>query len=272
MLYFRGPVLSHFDGRRWTAAAPGPGSRADGSQSGRGPEGPEGPEDAATLMPGPGDLQVAGSPVRYEVTLEPSQRLWLLPLDVASQPLELPAGMRARMTADMQWMSWRPITDLLRYRASSYPEYSYGLRHPFQKNRPNDLRPWLQLPQGFNPRTQALAQQMRQQSGDDDAALVQAALQKLRTGGYTYTLEPGVTGRHSADEFWFDSKYGFCEHIASAFVILLRGAGVPARIVTGFQGGELNSVDSYWELTWIFRKQNVLRAELRTICYVSLWG
>ena len=245
-LYFRGPVLSHFDGRRWTAAAPGPGSRADGSQSGRGPEGPEGPEDAATLMPGPGDLQVAGSPVRYEVTLEPSQRLWLLPLDVASQPPELPAGMRARMTADMQWMSWRPITDLLRYRAVSHPQFRYGLKNPFRKDRPPDLRPWLQLPAGSNPRTQALAGQMRQQTGGDARALMQAALQRLRTGGYTYTLEPGVSGQHSADTFWFDSKEGFCEHIASAFVLLMRGAGVPARIVTGFQGGELNSVDGYW--------------------------
>ena len=242
-LYFRGPVLSHFDGRRWTAAAPGPGSRADGSQSGRGPEGPE---DAATLMPGPGDLQVAGRPVRYEVTLEPSQRLWLLPLDVASQPLELPAGMRARMTADMQWMSWRPITDLLRYRAVSHPQFRYGLKNPFRKDRPPDLRPWLQLPAGSNPRTQALAGQMRQQTGGDARALMQAALQRLRTGGYTYTLEPGVSGQHSADTFWFDSKEGFCEHIASAFVLLMRGAGVPARIVTGFQGGELNSVDGYW--------------------------
>ncbi|WP_404826428.1 transglutaminase-like domain-containing protein [Diaphorobacter aerolatus] len=77
-------------------------------------------------------------------------------------------------------------------------------------------------------------------------AFVNAALQRLRTGGYTYTLEPGVAGAHSADEFWFDTKMGFCEHIASAFAILMRNLDVPARIVTGYQGGEINGVDGYW--------------------------
>jgi hypothetical protein len=68
----------------------------------------------------------------------------------------------------------------------------------------------------------------------------------LRSGGYTYTLSPGVSGTHSADEFWFDSKQGFCEHIASSFVVLMRAMDVPARVVTGYQGGELNPVDGYW--------------------------
>jgi hypothetical protein len=71
-------------------------------------------------------------------------------------------------------------------------------------------------------------------------------LDRLRTGGYTYTLEPGVYGQHTADEFWFDRKQGFCEHIASSFVILMRAMDIPARIVTGYQGGEVNSVDGYW--------------------------
>ena len=78
------------------------------------------------------------------------------------------------------------------------------------------------------------------------AALVQAALERLRTGGYSYTLEPGVYGEHTADEFWFDRKEGFCEHIASAFVVLMRAMDIPARIVTGYQGGELNAVDGFW--------------------------
>jgi hypothetical protein len=80
----------------------------------------------------------------------------------------------------------------------------------------------------------------------DKPALVEAALLRLRTGGYTYTLEPGVYGEHTADEFWFDRKQGFCEHIASAFVVLMRAMDIPARIVTGYQGGELNPVDGYW--------------------------
>jgi transglutaminase-like putative cysteine protease len=226
-LYFRGPVLTQFDGRRWTATGGGDGF------------------DAA-LAPGPGDLQVQGAPISYQVTLEPSHRPWLLTLDAAPAKPELPAGQRVRMTADLQWLSYRPLTDLLRYRAQSHAQFSYGLMGWDGKPR-RDLGQFLRLPAGFNPRTQALADELRRQHPDGDApALVRAALERLRSGGYSYTLEPGLAGQHSADEFWFDTKAGFCEHISSAFVVLMRAAGVPARIVTGFQGGELNGVDGYW--------------------------
>ncbi|MFT4195073.1 transglutaminaseTgpA domain-containing protein [Ottowia sp.] len=226
-LYFRGPVLTRFDGRRWTAAGGGDGFDA-------------------TLAPGPGDLQVRGAPIRYQVTLEPSQRPWLLALDAAPRPLDLPEGQRARMTADLQWLAYRPLTDLLRYQAESYPDFRYGLTGWDGKPR-RDMDAFLRLPAGFNPRTLALAGELRRQHPEGDApALVRAALERLRTGGYGYTLEPGPVGRDTADEFWFDTKAGFCEHIASAFVVLMRAAGVPARIVTGFQGGELNGVDGYW--------------------------
>src|SRR5215210_3056301 len=83
-------------------------------------------------------------------------------------------------------------------------------------------------------------------AGAGTVALVTAALQRLRTGGYYYTLEPGLYGEHTADEFWFDRKQGFCEHIASAFVVLMRAMSIPARVVTGYQGGDLNTVDGYW--------------------------
>ncbi|MCL1961264.1 MAG: transglutaminaseTgpA domain-containing protein [Desulfovibrionaceae bacterium] len=226
-LYFRGPVLVNFDGKRWTAPGGGDGFEA-------------------TIMPAPGDLQVSGEPLRYEVTLEPSRRPWLLTLDAAPRQPELPAGQRVRMTADLQWLSYRPLTDLLRYRAESYPQFRYGLTGWDHKPR-RDLSAFLRLPGGYNPRTLALADELRRQQPDGDAlALARAALERLRTGGYSYTLEPGVAGRDSADTFWFDAKAGFCEHIASAFVVLMRDAGVPARIVTGFQGGEINGVDGYW--------------------------
>jgi hypothetical protein len=80
----------------------------------------------------------------------------------------------------------------------------------------------------------------------DGARLVAAVLQRLRNGGYTYTLSPGLSGQHSADEFWFDGRKGFCEHIASSFVVLMRAMDVPARVVTGYQGGERNDVDGFW--------------------------
>jgi transglutaminase-like putative cysteine protease len=225
-LYFRGPVLSRFDGRQWTARG-GPGFEGLG-------------------LPPPSDLQVQGEPVRYEVTLEPSHRPWLLTLDVAPHAPELPEGRGARLTGDLQWLSPRPVTELLRYRAESYPRFHYGLAGGDGKPR-RDLDEYLRLPAGYNPRTLALAEQLRAQVGEGNAlALVQVALERLRRGGYVYTLEPGVAGQHTADEFWFDTKAGFCEHISSAFVVLLRAAGVPARIVTGYQGGELNGVDGFW--------------------------
>lgn len=76
--------------------------------------------------------------------------------------------------------------------------------------------------------------------------LVNMALSQLKNGGYRYTLEPGVFGQHSADEFWFDRKQGFCEHITSAFVVLMRALGIPARVVTGYQGGEYNRLGGFW--------------------------
>ncbi|MDR0275872.1 MAG: DUF3488 and transglutaminase-like domain-containing protein [Burkholderiaceae bacterium] len=229
-LYFRGPVLTRFDGRQW---------RMTEEFETRGAA-----ERRAAL-------RVAGQPVGYTVTLEPSNRPWLMVMDAAAAPPELPERSgpgspeirRPRMTSALQWLAPIPVTDVLRYHAESYPDFSYGL----PESRPFDPRPYLALPAGYDPRTRELAGQMRQQVGENNpGALVDAALARLRTDGYAYTLEPGVYGRDTADEFWFDRKEGFCEHIASSFVILMRAADVPARIVTGYQGGEINSVDGYW--------------------------
>ncbi|CAN7491669.1 transglutaminaseTgpA domain-containing protein [Variovorax paradoxus] len=221
-LYFRGPVLAQFDGREWSALP----SWARGA-------------------PPSGNLRTSGPPVRYEVTLEPNHRPWLLTLDAAPTAPQAP-GYEVTGTPDLQWVANRPISDLVRYRAESYTQFHSG---PLRQTAA--LRPYLALPPGSNPRTAALAAEMRAQpalASGGTQAFIRAALQRLRTGGYSYTLEPGVYGNDTADEFWFDRKEGFCEHIASAFVVLMRGAGIPARIVTGYQGGELNSVDNYWVL------------------------
>jgi hypothetical protein len=149
------------------------------------------------------------------------------------------------MTSELQWLSTQPITDLLRYRAESYVQYRSG---PLGSAAalPPDYR---ELPAGYNPRTLALATELMRTSRaepSDKAALVRSALDRLRTGGYRYTLEPGLYGEHTADEFWLDRREGFCEHIASAFVVLMRGMDIPARVVTGYQGGERNGVDGFW--------------------------
>jgi len=219
-LYFRGPVLSRFDGVRWRPS-----------------------DSPGVLRAAEAGLQVQGPAVNYQITLEPNQRAWLLTLDATPSAPELPQG-RARMTAELQWQQDRNATALLRYQATSYPQFSYG-----KNQNPAQLAPYLALPTGFNPRTLALAQTLKREAPAGDGAngyLVKAVLDRLRTGGFVYTLEPGVYGRDSADEFWFDRKTGFCEHIAAGFVILMRGAGVPARVVTGYQGGERNPVDGFW--------------------------
>jgi transglutaminase-like putative cysteine protease len=223
-LYFRGPVLSTFDGREWRPLQPPFGSRA-------------------AWLAGGAQLQVAGEPVRYEVTLEATHRPWLMVLDAAPTPPEVP-GFETAMTGELMWLVNRPVTDLLRYRAESYTHFRHGPRSVAA------LPPeYLQLPPDLNPRTIELARQMRadpQLARGGAPALVRAALGRLRTGGYQYTLDPGVYGPNTADEFWFDRKEGFCEHIASAFVVLMRAMDIPARLVTGYQGGERNSVDGYW--------------------------
>ncbi len=224
-LYFRGPVLSSFDGREWRTLQRQSGSRFHAVAS------------------GPANLQVAGTPVRYEVTLEPNNRPWIFVLDVASQA-PAASGFDMVMTSELQWIASGPVTDLLRYQAQSHTDFQYGPRFAAAV-----LPNYLELPPGFNPRTEELARQLRADpalASGGAQALVNAALLRLRTGGYIYTLEPGTSGEHTADEFWFDSKAGFCEHIASAFVILMRAMEIPSRVVTGYQGGDRNPVDGFW--------------------------
>ena len=220
-LYFRGPVLSNFDGREWKSSS----------------------TDYSGRRPAQAALSVSGPAIDYEVTLEPTRRPWLLTLEAVAEAPDLP-GYQTAMQPDLQWLTNRPINDQLSYKARSFPSFRYG---PVRDEVA--LRDYVDLPPGFNPRTLTLAAQMRRDpryAQASNAELVRVVLERLRTGGFTYTLEPGVYGQNTADEFWFDRKEGFCEHIASSFVILMRGLDVPARIVTGYQGGELNNVDGFW--------------------------
>lgn len=221
-LYFRGPVLSSFDGREW-----------------RSPQG-DGFSPRFGLTP---SLVVSGTATSYEVTMEPTSRPWLFLMEAAASSPEVP-GFRASMQPDLQWLVNRPVTELLRYKAQSHGNFTHG---PLTNRLA--LREFVELPPGFNPRTLAFASQLRADPKNVNASnlqLVEIAMNQLRTGGYVYTLEPGVYGANAADEFWFDRKEGFCEHIASSFVILMRALDVPARIVTGYQGGERNGLDGFW--------------------------
>jgi transglutaminase-like putative cysteine protease len=216
-MYYRGPVLTEFDGRRWTASPW---------------------LDTASKLQAP-TLSVQGNATNYQITLEPNQQPWLLTLDATPLAPSVPR-VTARLTADMQWVSNRPVTDLLRYEAQAFTRYQNGVGLTRTQLLPN-----LALPFGINPRTQTWANELKVNYPEPQAR-VQAVLKQLREGGYRYTLEPGEYGRNSADEFWFDRKLGFCEHIAAAFAIVIRASGIPARIVTGYQGGERNPLDDFW--------------------------
>lgn len=205
--YWRGPVLWDFDGRTWSA----------------------GSSFFTQFVPPEGGRAT----YRYEIVLEPHNRYWLFALETAASLPE-----RARMSYDGQILANAPVRTRMRYDVTSVV-----LPEPQPTESPAALRRALRLPANFNPRATALAREWRAGSADE-AEIVTRAIAFLRQGGYTYTLEPPLLGEDSVDEFLFATKAGFCEHFSSAFVFLMRAADVPARVVTGYQGGELNSVDS----------------------------
>ena len=217
-LYFRGPVLTRFDGIEWQPLPPMPMPR------------------------GASTLRVSGAPVHYEMTLEPL-RLPLLPLLEATDVAPLLDGYRAVALADLQWLTNRPVTDRLRFEAQAWPQFGHGAGA-----RIADLEPMLELPPSYNPRTLEWAAAMRrdpQYAKAGARVLAQALLQHIRTAGFSYTMAPGEYGRNAVDEFWLDRRAGFCEHFASAFVVVMRALDVPARIVTGYQGTDPLAVDGY---------------------------
>lgn len=207
-LYWRGPVLAQFDGRTWRSAV--------------------------THGGGQRPYTTNGPAVDYELTLEPHNRPWLFALEL---PDAAPAD--GWFAHDYQLLSRTPVRKRIRYALRAYPTTHAGM-----DERDEVLRESLRLPAGFNPRTRALAQTLREQTSGT-RELIDAALGFYRHNPFVYTLSPPVLGRDSVDEFLFDTHRGFCEHFASSFVFLMRAAGVPARVVTGYQGGEINPVDQY---------------------------
>ena len=165
--------------------------------------------------------------------LEPHNRHWLFALETAAS---VPAG--ARASFDRQLVATSAVRARMRYELTSVV-----LPEPETTESAGTLRRALRLPAGSNPRSSALAAEWRA-AARNDAEVVSRAIAFLRQGGYEYTLEPPLLGQHSVDEFLFGTKAGFCEHFSSAFVFLMRAAGVPARVITGYQGGELNTYDT----------------------------
>ncbi len=206
-LYWRGPVLRQFDGRSWRAERP----------------------LTANKLP----YTAAGRQVSYAVTLEPHNKPWLFALEL---PTTLPPD--AVISTDFQLLAKNPVRARLRYEMRSESGLIAGSGEPSESLKANLL-----LPPG-NPRTRDLAASWRREA-NDDADVVNKALRHFRDEPFVYTLTPPLLGKNSMDDFLFDTRRGFCEHYASAFVFAMRAAGIPARVVTGYQGGEKNPVDGY---------------------------
>jgi transglutaminase-like putative cysteine protease len=205
--YFRAYVMWRYDGRSWAYN--------------------DYPREPAPL--------IAERTIKYQISLEPSGQTVLPAMDV---PVEAPP--QGQLGGDREVVTSRPINDQLTYSMES--ALGYRLQ-PVLDDR--SRRRALQLPDGFNPKTIALAQSWRQRHGDDTNAIVREALTLFHNGVFRYTLAPSPLGRDAMDDFLFSTHEGFCEHYASAFTILMRAAGIPARVITGYQGGYWNNLGNY---------------------------
>ena len=207
--YWRGPVLHDFDGFTWRRGPPLAGSALR--------------------------LEYTGHHYHYTMTVEPGS-LPMVPALQYTEPLNLPF---VRFTPDFQLQLPRPLGQPQAFELDGWPE-ARSTGELAERERRVDLF----LPPSRNPRSVAFARQLRS-GASDDVAVVRAALEHFRSGGYTYTLAPQRLGRDSVDDLLFSTREGFCGHYASAFVMLMRAAGIPARVVTGYLGGEWNSIGGY---------------------------
>ena len=232
-MYWRGPVLWDFDGRTW--------------------------RQAHWLQPAPpAPMRPAGPGWDYQLDLEPTESRQMIVLDL---PTAVPAN--AHVSIDFSPWSDIPLNNVSRWRMRSAPAAAAEPDlHPTLRNMA------LRLPRGFNPRTLALGRQWRRDAGSDaigraDAAIADRALAWIRRE-FAYTLDVPLAGRNEIDDFLFERKQGYCEHFSSSFVVLMRAAGIPARVVTGYAGGYRNPIGGYglvlnsdahaWAEIWLPRR------------------
>lgn len=224
-LYWRGPVMNDYDGTTWKTGRFGD-ARPPLITPITGPT-PTGP----TADSGNEDL------AEYVLTLEPHQQRWLLALDL---PVKYPAG--TFLSPSLSIISRSPVRDRQRIEFTSATRYRAGV-----EESPGALSRALALPANINPRSRELAASWRKQSGNPNV-IAAKALQNYQQENFIYTLTPPLLGRNAVDDFLFTSRRGFCEHYASSFVFLMRAAGIPARVVTGYLGGEINPVDGHFAI------------------------
>lgn len=207
-LYWRALTLPYFDGRSWSV---------------------QHDMDAPVAQ-----WRAQGEPLTYSIIMQPSNQSWLFSLDVADTEQS-----DIRLMGDFRLQRSTPVTRSYQYQVSSWPA---ALRQPLMSRQ--QQQQYVQLPRRGNQQSRDWAAQLRERYADDDA-LVAAVLRHFNQQPYHYTLKPPVLGQDSVDEFLFSSQRGFCAHYAGAMVFTLRAAGIPSRVVAGYQGGEINQAGQF---------------------------
>ena len=218
-LYWRANVLDDFDGRTWTQALV--------------------PESNKLL--GRNDLVIAGKGIKHEVTLEANGERSLFALDLPTTAPTIDAN-NTVFSRNAEILAQTPLQQRTRYQVTSFPDYKLNTQLSEASIRLNTS-----LQRRFNPKTAEFAKSIREKY-DTPQSRIQAILNFYRNEKFFYTLEPPSLGRDSVDDFLFKTRAGFCEHYASSFVILMRYLDIPARVVTGYQGGTLNTQDDFYEI------------------------
>lgn len=215
-LYWRGAVLSLYDGKTWR--------RSDAPASAQ----------ANILF-----NNETKNTYDYKVTLEPTSLKWLLSLE-HPQAHDSPNNKNGyRVSREAMLLMPKKVTGIMSYTVRS--QTSASNRALFaQESYKNRL-----LPVGKNPKTMQLARKLLQSAGFDTQNYINTVLRYFHNNNFVYTLNPDLLGEHAMDDFLFGSRRGFCEHYASAFTNLMRAAGIPARVVVGYQGGKMNPLDDY---------------------------
>lgn len=225
-LYWRGLVFSDFDGVTWR-----PNRRVQQQwQPGRQP-----PNWLARSL---ATANNKTEPKSYEITLEPTQQQWLFGLDYP-----LPQNKDTRLTSDFTLIKKEPVSEQLRYEVLRYAPMQIDPILDEVSRAAN-----LTLPSAGNLQTQNLAKQLFAQSGSDPERYIQAIQRWINQTEFRYTLSPPPLDEDRIDSFLFETKAGFCEHYSSSFTFMMRAVGIPARVVAGYQGGEMSRGGNVWEV------------------------
>ncbi|WP_443612247.1 transglutaminase family protein, partial [Acinetobacter pseudolwoffii] len=215
-LYWRALVLDEYDGQRWTSSF----------------------VNQQPLMRQPMDSSPVPVGWNYQYLAADPSVFWIMGLEKS-----IPVERRYYNRQD-----WSIVPRRLTQRVEPIPLQWIGTQYDPQAVGQYLARINSQVQRRFDPRAQQLAQRLYTQSAEDPRRYVQNVLNWYQQNNFVYTLKPGQLGQNRIDEFLFNSRQGFCEHYASSFVMLMRYVGIPARVVTGYQGGELAPDRKSWEV------------------------